>query len=97
MDNKESVCPICGRSITDDYVVCTVCGVKMHRNCIDEEILTDASGDHLCPYDAALAALDWFDSVVTNYAHSFSEDQRHELIGRLRTYIELLERVSPPP
>ncbi len=97
MNNKESICPICGKPITNDYVICSACGAKMHRNCIDEEILTDAAGDHLCPYDAALAALDWFDSVVTNYTHSFTEDQRRELIDRLRSYIELLERASSPP
>jgi len=97
MSGKENMCPICGKPITNDYVTCSICGVKMHRTCVDEEILTDAAGEPLCPYDAALAALDWFDAIVTNYPHSLSEDQRRELIDRLRSYIELLEHASSPP
>lgn len=94
MDDK-NVCPVCRKAVSNENcITCTVCKAKMHRDCVDEEILTDAAGEYLCPYDAAIAALDWFDSVITCYSHSLTEDQRRELIDRLRSYIELLEHTS---
>ncbi len=63
----------------------------MHRKCMDEEALFDADGNPLCPYDAALAALDWLDTVLTLYAHSFNEEQLEDLIERLRSYLRILE------
>ncbi len=66
----------------------------MHRGCLDEEVLTDANGEPLCPYDAALAALDWLDSVVTQYASSIPPDKREDLIERMKKLIAILEGKS---
>jgi len=62
----------------------------MHRECVDEEVLMDSEGNVLCPYDAALAALDWFDNIISLYSSSFSDEQLNEIIDRLNTYIEML-------
>jgi len=44
----------------------------------------------MCPYDSALAALDWFDSIISTYSSSFTDEQREEIIERLKNYINML-------
>ncbi len=84
-------CPICGNDVyEEDAVRCSVCGAVMHRGCVDEEALTDADGNPLCPYCAAIAAIDWFDAVITSYSHALSDEQREEIIARLENYLKLL-------
>jgi len=94
LDERDSTkCPICGKSIekSDEFVVCSVCGVKMHRHCVDEELLTDAEGNYLCPFDAALAALDWLDELVSVYLSALTRDQRTELLSRLSNIVKVLQ------
>lgn len=90
--SSRDICYICKRVVepTDNVVECSICGVKMHKRCIDEEILTDAEGAIMCPYDSALAALDWFDSIISTYSSSFTDEQREEIIERLKNYINML-------
>jgi len=93
-NEKDSVkCPICGKPIerSDEFVVCGVCGVKMHKHCVDEELLTDAEGNYLCPFDAALAALDWLDELVSVYISALTREQRSELAGRLSNIVKVLQ------
>lgn len=65
----------------------------MHEDCIDREILEDSEGNIMCPYDAALAALDWFDAIVTEYHDSLKsdKDKLRDIVERLKSYISLLE------
>ena len=63
----------------------------MHRGCIDEEILTDVEGNYLCPVCAARTALDWFDNIISLYAHSIKDNNKEEIIERLKNYIKILE------
>jgi predicted RNA-binding Zn-ribbon protein involved in translation (DUF1610 family) len=88
-------CAICNREITNEerYVRCSVCGVLMHEDCIDREVLEDSEGNVLCPYDVLLAALDWFDIVVNTYYESLKicEEKLKDVIERLKSYIKLLE------
>ena len=90
-------CAICGREIYEDdkYVQCSICGALMHESCIDREILEDSEGNILCPYDAALAALDWFDAVITTYIGSLKSSENKEklqdLVKRLENYIKIIE------
>ncbi len=58
---------------------------------MDEEVLVDSEGNTLCPYCAAIAALDWFDAIVTEYVHVFTSEEREDLIKRLESYIALLK------
>lgn len=64
----------------------------MHKDCIDEEILTDAIGDYLCPYCAAVSALDWLDSILIQFSNSLNEKQREEISSRLKSYLDILEK-----
>ena len=91
MSSEERRCVVCGRPIEGEALRCSVCGALMHPGCVDEEVLRDAYGDPLCPYDAALAALDWLDEVLTTYGSSLSEDQRREICERMRNLLNLLE------
>jgi len=87
---SREVCAVCGKPIEGEAVRCSVCGSPMHRGCIDEEVLTDAYGEPLCPYDAALAALDWLDNVLTQYSSSLTNEQRKEIAERMKKLIQLL-------
>jgi len=95
--SSKDICPICKRPIEEGegYVTCSVCGVKMHRRCVDEEVLTDASGKWLCPYDAAMAALDWLDAILTHYSHALTPEQRDDVVSRLKNYLKLLGEAPP--
>ncbi len=90
-------CAICGREIYEDekYVQCSICRALMHESCIDREILEDSEGNILCPYDAALAALDWFDAVITTYIASLKSPENKEKLqdieARLKNYIKIIE------
>jgi len=93
-DEKGGVkCPICGKPIekSGEFVVCTMCGIKMHKHCVDEELLTDAEGNYLCPFDAALAALDWLDEIVSVYLSALTREQRAELASRLSNIVKVLQ------
>ena len=93
MSESIGICKICKRDVKkDEAVKCVICGSVMHRRCIDEEILTDSVGDYLCPYCAAISALDWFDSVITQFPGAFSKDEKEELIARLKSYLNILEK-----
>ncbi|MEM2529322.1 MAG: hypothetical protein QXG40_08020 [Ignisphaera sp.] len=86
------ICAVCGRpAVEDDSVRCAVCGALMHRSCASSDTLTDAEDNKLCPYDAMLAALDWFDAILTEYTDSLSSEQRNEVADRLRSYLDILE------
>lgn len=88
----EKTCIICGKSVeSSDVVNCAICGASMHRSCAHDETLLDAEENTLCPYDAIIAALDWFDAVITVYADTLSEEQRNDIIERLKSYLNLLE------
>ncbi len=87
-------CVVCRKPIEGEAVRCSVCGAPMHRGCVDEEVLTDAAGDPLCPYDAALAALDWLDGVLTQYSSSLTKEQKEEVVERMKKLISLLESSS---
>lgn len=63
----------------------------MHRFCTSDDALTDAEDNKLCPYDAMLAALDWFDAILTEYTDSLSNEQRSEIAERLKSYLDILE------
>ncbi|MEM0027201.1 MAG: hypothetical protein QXT53_06620 [Ignisphaera sp.] len=93
--NIKTYCVICGREIGSDEksVKCSVCGGLMHEDCVDREILEDSEGNIMCPYDAALAALDWFDAIVTEYHDSLKsdKDKLRDIVERLKSYISLLE------
>jgi len=91
LSSERPLCAVCGKPIEGEALRCSVCGAPMHRGCVDEEVLTDAVGEPLCPYDAALAALDWLDSVVSQYSSSIPRDKREELAERLRKLAALLE------
>lgn len=82
-------CAICGREMAaEEGVHCVVCGAPMHRGCIDEEVLEDSEGNLLCPIDAALAALDWLDAVLSLYEDVLKRDKelRTTLVSRLKNY-----------
>jgi len=84
-------CTICGRVIDEEELVkCSICGAPMHKSCIDEEVLSDAEGNILCPKCASIAALDWLDHILTLYSHSIKGSDREELLGRLKTMVKLL-------
>jgi len=86
-------CVVCGGHAEDDEVVkCSVCGAVMHKRCLSDEALLDADGNPLCPYDAMAAALDWFDTTLSIYASSLSEEQKSTIISRLRSYLSMLEK-----
>ena len=87
---SKELCAVCGKPIEGESVKCSVCGVPMHRGCVDEEVLTDAAGEPLCPYDAALAALDWLDNVLSQYGSSLSAEQKEEILERIRGLMQLL-------
>lgn len=91
---SNTICHICKRGIEslDDVETCSICGIKMHRKCIDEEILIDSEGSILCPYDAALAALDWLDAILSIYISSLTKEQREEIIERLKIYLNVLSQ-----
>ena len=91
MSSEERRCVICGRPIEGEALRCSVCGAPMHPGCVDEEALRDAYGEPLCPYDAALAALDWLDAVLTTYIGSLNDEQRKEIAERMRNLLSLLE------
>lgn len=86
-------CVICGKPIEDELSAtkCAICSAYMHKSCASDEALLDAEENNLCPYDAMLAALDWFDAVLSTYAGSLNDEQRKDIIGRLKSYINLLE------
>ncbi len=85
-------CVICGKPVREEKSVkCIVCGAPMHKSCIDEEILSDAEGNIMCPRCAAIAALDWLDNILSLYAHSIIGEDRREVVGRLKTLVKLLE------
>lgn len=86
------ICAICGKPVEESKAVkCAICGTLMHRSCASDEALVDADENNLCPYDAMLAALDWFDAVLTVYVKSLTAEQRNDIIERLRSYISVLE------
>jgi hypothetical protein len=89
----EKKCVICGKPIEDEtqIVKCIVCGAVMHKSCSSDEALLDAEENNLCPYDAMLAALDWFDAVVSTYATTLTSEQKNDIVARLKSYIGLLE------
>lgn len=88
----KEACIICGKPIDNaNTIKCAVCGVLMHRSCASDEALLDAEENSLCPYDAMIAALDWFDAVVSEYVDILNNEQRNDVIGRLRSYLNLLE------
>ncbi|RLG76566.1 MAG: hypothetical protein DRO12_04235 [Thermoprotei archaeon] len=97
MSQITTLCPICKRPINkdEDMVACAVCGTKMHRRCVEEELLTDSAGEWLCPYDAVLAALDWVDAVLNQYAHALTPEQRDDIVERLKNYLKLLGEIPP--
>ncbi len=85
-------CVICGKEIVASEVIkCSVCSAPMHKRCIDEEILTDAYGNYLCPSCAAISALEWLDLILSFYASSIRNEKRSEIVDRLRNYIKMLE------
>ncbi len=86
-------CVICGKPVGEaEAVRCSICGAPMHKSCIDEEVLSDAEGNILCPRCAAIAALDWLDNILSLYAHSIKGNDREEVIGRLKTLVDLLKQ-----
>ncbi|MDK6029082.1 hypothetical protein QPL79_06870 [Ignisphaera sp. 4213-co] len=89
-------CIICGKEIKEDEksVKCSICGSLMHEDCVDREILEDAEGNVMCPYDAALAALDWLDAIVTTYHNSLKSDKNklNDVVERLKNYLAILEK-----
>mgnify|MGYP000415597887 CR=1 FL=1 len=89
-----SQCIICGKAIqsNETIVKCVICGAVMHKKCIDEEVLTDAVGDYLCPYCAIISALDWLDSILTYYSNSLSKEQREDISSSLKSYLNTLEK-----
>ncbi len=89
---SNNICYICKKDIKslEDVETCSICSVKMHKRCVDEEILMDSEGSILCPYDAALAALDWLDMILSIYTSSFTKEQREEIIARLKNYLDML-------
>lgn len=88
----EKRCIICGKLVDNaEAVKCVVCGAPMHKNCASDEVLLDAEENNLCPYDAMMAALDWFDAVASTYASVLNDEQRNDVIERLKSYISLLK------
>jgi hypothetical protein len=89
----EKNCVICRKPVEDESqaVKCVVCGVVMHKSCASDEALLDAEENALCPYDAMMAALDWFDAVILTYANTLNDVQKNDVIERLRSYTKLLE------
>lgn len=85
------LCPICSRQVKEqEGVRCSVCGILMHKSCASDEALMDADGNILCPYDTLLAALDWFDAVISTYPSALNEEQRSDIVGRLKSYIDII-------
>lgn len=92
MIKQTKTCIICGKPVEEERAVkCNVCGAPMHASCIDEEVLSDAEGNILCPRCAAIAALDWLDNILSLYAHSIRGEDRREIVDRLKTMVKLLE------
>ncbi len=88
----EGECIICGKPVdVDEAVRCVECGSLMHRECFDEEILSDADGNPLCPRCALRAAVDWVDHILSYYAGSIREPDRGELRERLRGLASMLD------
>lgn len=88
---KFSSCVICGRQIVEEEnVSCSICGALMHKSCANDEVLLDQEENYLCPYDAMLAALDWFDGVITTYVSVLNEEQKNDVLSRLKSYVNLL-------
>jgi len=89
----KSLCVICGKHVSDEEIVkCSVCGASMHKSCARDESLLDSEENYLCPYDAMLAALDWFDAIVTTYVSTLDENQKNDILSRLKAYVELLTK-----
>ena len=86
----KNYCVICGKPIEGEYIECSECGAYMHRDCIDEEVLSDAEGTILCPSCALRAALDWADHILSLYAHSIRGEDREELRDKLKTLLDAL-------
>ena len=86
-------CTICGRIVEDDdeLVECSICKAPMHRGCIDEEVLSDAEGNIMCPRCALQAAIDWVDHIITFYANSIRGEAGEEVKERLMNLVKLLE------
>ena len=84
-------CIIRGKAIQSNETTAkyVICGAMTHKKCIDEEILTDAIGDYLCPYCAIISALDWLDSILTYYSNSLSKEQGEDILSRLKSYLTL--------
>ena len=92
MESK-SVCVICGKHVSNEEAIkCSVCGASMHKSCARDESLLDSEESHLCPYDAMLAALDWFDVIATTYLSTLDENQKTDILSRLKAYVELLSK-----
>lgn len=64
----------------------------MHKDCVDEEVLSDAEGNIMCPQCALQAAVDWVDHIITFYASSIHNEVREELRERLASLVKLLEK-----
>ncbi len=85
-------CVICNKPVEEEKAVkCSICGALMHKSCVDEEVLSDAEGNILCPRCATIAALDWLDNILSLYAHSIIGEDRREIIDKLKTIVKLLE------
>jgi len=93
--NTTHRCIICGREINakERYATCAVCGALIHEDCADREVLEDSEGNLMCPYDAMLAALDWFDAILSTYHESLKmdKDRLNDITERLKNYLRLLE------
>ena len=90
IQSKRPICIICNKLIEDDVVKCSICGAYMHKGCVDEEVLSDAEGNILCPSCALRAALDWADHILSLYAHSIRGEDREELRDKLKTLLNTL-------
>lgn len=88
-----NLCAVCKKPIdeTTETVRCNICDAVMHKSCASDEALMDANENILCPYDAMLAALDWFDAVLITYVDTLEAEQRDGIIRRLRSYLNILE------
>ncbi len=88
----EYKCAICGKPVnSNEAIVCSECSAPMHKECFDEEILSDATGTPLCPTCALRSAVDWVDHILSLYAKSIKEPARSELRERLRNLATTLE------
>ena len=86
-------CPVCNKEVKEDSLMekCVLCGVTLHRSCIDNDILRDANGNALCPYCAAISALDWLDNVITLYLRPLKNSVLlSDIVERMKNLLKIL-------